>query len=76
MDTPYSGISIKDGRPYKGEGNMRGGGGDPGGLPGYGEAVLQGDMFLEPNFPSSNRSVSKQRFIPHRSIREASNRWL
>lgn len=46
MDTPYSGISFKDGRPYKGEGNMRGGEGDPGGLPGYGGAVLQGDMSL------------------------------
>lgn len=76
MDTPYSGISFKDGRPYKGEGDLRGGGGDPGGLPRHGGTVLQGDMFLEPNFPSSNRSVSKQHFITHRSIQEASNRWL
>ena len=46
MDTPYSGISFKDGLPYKGEGNLRGGGGDPGGLPGYDGKVLQGDMSL------------------------------
>ena len=46
MDTSYSGISFKDGRPYKGEGNLRGGGGDPDGLHGFGEKVLPGDMFL------------------------------
>ncbi len=46
MDTPYSGISFKDGRPYKGEGDLRGGGGDPDGLPGHGGTVLQGDMSL------------------------------
>lgn len=45
-DTSYSGILFKDGRTYKGEGDLRGGGGDPGGLPGYGGAVLQGDMSL------------------------------
>ena len=46
MDTPYSGISFKDGRPYKGEGDLRGGWGDHGGLLGHGGTVLQGDMSL------------------------------
>ena len=46
MDTPYSGISFKDCRTYKGEGDLRGGGGDPGELHGFGEKVLPGDMFL------------------------------
>ena len=46
MDTPYSGISFKDGRTYKGEGDLRGGGGEPGGLPRHDGAVLQGDIPL------------------------------